>query len=145
MKCKFALWLSAVLAVLPVVHAADMVAPTSQVVLDWQQFIKLWEQANKPPTPPAPVPPPVEYMLSKAEYSGVVRPKATEITAVFDLNILAANTWVRVPFLPSSLGLKEATLDGKPVSVAPHEGFHSLITKDSGRHTLRVVHPFLPF
>lgn len=109
----------------------------SQVVLDWAQFIKLWEESHRP-TPPENQPP-VDFILSRADYRGTVRPKATEIQATFDVTILSKNEWVKIPFLPSSLGLKRAALDGKPIAIAQDGGYHTLVKKGAGQYSLTAV------
>ena len=110
-----------------------------QVVLDWNQFIKLWKDANTPPKPPKPDDPPVDYILSRAKYSGHVLLKTTEIQADIEFNILNDEKWVRVPFLPQSLGLKEVRLNGKPVTVTHENGQHALILKGAGHYNLKAV------
>lgn len=111
----------------------------SQVVLDWPEFIKLWEEANKTPEPPKPTPSPVDFILSRASYEGEVKPQATEITAQFDFQILNDDTWVRIPFLPQTLGLKQARLNGKPVAIAQENGHHNLVLKGEGQYKLEVI------
>ncbi len=112
----------------------------SQVVLDWDKFVKLWEEATKPAKSPEPeTPPPVDYILSSAQYECAVQPGASVARAAFKLNVLQDKKWVRIPFLPASLGLKEATLDGKTVPVAQEGGYHSLVLKGAGSHSLTAV------
>lgn len=141
-KSRFCL-LAALLCFISNSGQATRLAPSelqgSQVVLDWPEFIRLWEEAHKPPVKPPEPAPPVDYILSRSHYSGVVRPRATEIQASFELNILSSENWVSIPFLPAALGLKEAALDGKAVAVAQEGGYHTLILKGAGRRRLSVA------
>lgn len=113
--------------------------PGSQVIMDWPQFLTLWEKAHKPPEPPPSDAPPVEFILSRAEYTGDFRPGATELTGTFEFTVLTADRWVTVPFLPVSLGLKEARLDGAPVAVGDSGGHHTIVLKKAGHHTLTTI------
>jgi len=111
----------------------------SQVVLDWPQFIKLWEQANKKPDKPKPEASPIDFILSRAEYTGSFHPRATEISAKIEFNILNDEKWVKIPFLPQSLGLKQARLDGSPVTVTHENGYHALVLKGARHYNLDVI------
>ena len=69
------------------------------------------------PTEREPEPPPVDATLSRVEYelladSGVAAGRATLTVDVLK------NGWVRVP-IPAGLFVRDAKLDGKPLSLAP--------------------------
>ena len=137
MKLKLATTLlTALILTCPLILPAEE-AKGSQVILDWDKFVKLWEDAAKPVKLPD-LPPPVDYILSSAHYESAIRPETSEAKATFKLNVLEEKKWVKIPFLPASLGLKEAFLDGKSVPVAQDNGYHSLITKGAA-HTARVL------
>lgn len=116
---------------------ADEPARPDHVVLGFQEFIQLWTKAQTPK--PDPDRPPVDAAITRAEYVGAVHARSTEITATFDVAVLAGDRWVRIPFLPVSAGLKDVRLDGAAVPVVTDGGSHALLVKGAGRHTLRAV------
>ncbi len=76
------------------------------------------------PTEREPEPPPVDATLSRVEYelladSGVAAGRATLTVDVLK------NGWVRVP-IPAGLFVRDAKLDGKPLSLAPANGASQL-------------------
>jgi hypothetical protein len=76
------------------------------------------------PTEREPEPPPVDATLSRVEYelladSGVAAGRATLTVDVLK------NGWVRVP-IPAGLFVRDAKLDGKPLSLAPANGANQL-------------------
>lgn len=117
--------------------------PKGQITLSWDKFNSLWEtfvglqkkvqELEKPV-----VAPPVPFALSGAAYRGVVRPGRVEMEAVFSLEIFEPKAWVKVPFLPASVAVTEALLDGAPFGLIQEDGFHTAVLKGAGRHSLQV-------
>jgi len=130
-----ALFAFSTLAASPAV--ADDASRPNHVVLAFDEFIKLWTKSQAPR--PDPDRPPVDAAITRAEYSGLVRAHSTEITATFEVAVLAAEKWVRLPFLPQSAGLKEVRLNGTAVPVVSDGNSHAILLKGAGRHTLRAV------
>lgn len=123
-------------------HVAD---GSGEVTLGWQKFNQLWDRMHmlehqvetlngKPPAPAPPTP----YALTRAAYKGEVGAKQIRMTGLFELEVFEPKEWVRLPFLPESLAVSEATLDGQPVSLIEENGFHTLPLHGAGRHTLHV-------
>jgi hypothetical protein len=69
------------------------------------------------PTERAPEPPPVDATLTRVEYDLRVDSDLASGHATLTVDVLK-NGWVRVP-IPSGLFVREAKLDGKPLSLAP--------------------------
>ena len=69
------------------------------------------------PTERAPEPPPVDATLTRVEYDLRVDSDLASGRATLTVDVLK-NGWVRVP-IPSGLFVREAKLDGKPLSLAP--------------------------
>jgi hypothetical protein len=123
--------------------AALPAGSAGEVTLDWQKFNELWtrmqqmekkiEQLEKPENLP-----PVPFTLTQAAYRGTVGAKKTDMEAVFELDVYDPKNWVKVPFLPSSVALSEARLDGRPVGVIQADDYHQVLLRKPGRHVLRV-------
>lgn len=114
-----------------------------EVTLDWQKFHEFWtkmqelekkiEDLQKPEYLP-----PVPFTITKAAYKGNVGEKKTDMQAVLELDVYDPKNWVKIPFLPSSVAITEARLDGQPVGVVQEGGSHQILLKKPGRHVLQV-------
>jgi hypothetical protein len=117
--------------------------PKGQVVLSWDKFNALWdsfvtlqrkvETLEKPP-----IVPPVPFALSGAAYRGALRPGRMELEAVFALEVFEPREWVKVPFLPASVAVTGARMDGKPFGLIQENGMHTAVVRGAGRHSLEV-------
>jgi hypothetical protein len=134
------------IALVAPLYAADAAYPSGSqgaVTLDWKKFDELWTQLQtlqkkidkleKPENTP-----PVAFTLSKAVYKGDVHEKKVDVSALFEIEVYESKKWVQVPFMPSSVALQDARLDGNVVGLSENEGFHSLTLKGAGRHLLAV-------
>ena len=81
--------------------------------------------------------PPVDFIISGAEYRGVVKEKSASITAIYDLEVLK-DGWVEIPLLSSDVAIANAKLDGKKISLLTKNGRHELITNEIGKHKLEI-------
>jgi hypothetical protein len=118
-----------------------------QVTLSWDKFNDLWEKLvsldEKVRQLQAPgVTPPVPFALNGAAYRGEVRPGRGRLEAVFSLQLFDDKNWVKVPFLPASVAVTEALVDGKPFGLIQENGMHVAVLKGAGRRTLTAVLSF---
>ncbi|HZC66867.1 MAG TPA: hypothetical protein VE545_09855 [Candidatus Dormibacteraeota bacterium] len=72
------------------------------------------------PTEREPEPPPVDATLSRVEYELLANSGVASGRATLTVDVLK-NGWVRVP-IPAGLFVRDAKLDGKPLSLAPANG-----------------------
>jgi hypothetical protein len=86
------------------------------------------------PTERAPEPPPVDATLTRVEYDLRVDSDLASGHATLTVDVLK-NGWVRVP-IPSGLFVREAKLDGKPLSLAPPAA-----PTDAGQLSALLSHP----
>lgn len=108
-------WILTTLAGVLALMAQDPPKSPGWVVIPVREYANLRVRAY--PQPPEPEPGPVEAVLSSAEYelrveNGIASGQARFVVDVFK------DGWVRVP-LPSGILIREAKLDGKPVSLVP--------------------------
>lgn len=76
------------------------------------------------PTEREPEPPPVDATLSRVEYELLADSGVASGRATLTVDVLK-NGWVRVP-IPAGLFVRDAKLDGKPLSLAPASGGNQL-------------------
>ena len=92
----------------------------------------------------APEKPPVDYIISAADYKGVVNERnkntgrdTVSVSAIYDLEVLK-DGWVEIPLLSSDVAIKSARMNGKEVSLLAKDGKHELITNEIGKHKLEI-------
>jgi hypothetical protein len=112
--------------------------PEGWVVLPVDEYRALRERAN--PAPPVPPAPPVEATLTRADYDLRVDGDTVAGKATLTIDVMR-DGWVRVQ-IPQGLMVREATLDGQPVSLVEGPPRHVLLSR-VGRSvlTLDVVIP----
>lgn len=121
------------------VHAsAQTVAPEGWVVLPVDEYRTLRERANPPAAIPSP--PPVEATLTRVEYDLRIDGDLVAGRALLTIDVLR-DGWTRVQ-IPAGLMVRDARLDGQPVSLVGGPPPHVLLSR-AGRFvlTLDVVVP----
>jgi hypothetical protein len=105
-----------------------------KVILTRDQFRNLLNKM-KPPSDPD-IKPPSNYLLIQAVYTGRILNGSARFRADYDIEIfsLPQNQYVKIPFFPVSIALKDASFDGKKGLVILEGSRHTLITKEMGRH-----------
>lgn len=109
-----------------------------RVLLTRAQFRQLLSQM-KPPADST-LPPPAEYLLTQAVYTGKIAAGSIQIHASLDLEVFeqAARQYTKVPLFPLPIALKEALLDGARALMILEGGRHTLATSRTGRHRIDV-------
>jgi hypothetical protein len=104
------------------------------VVLKREQFKALLENMKKPDV--SPVIPPGDYLVTKAEYNGVMAQNSTTFNVTFDLEIFKKERTVypKVQLMPERVALREIELDGSPALVMIENGWYILVTDKIGQH-----------
>ncbi len=95
------------------------------------------------PIAPAPTPPPIDATLTRLAYDLTLTGDAVTGTALADVDVLKEG-WVSV-MIPSGLLVRDASIDGRPVSLIEPGDPHILLSK-RGRSQLRmqIVLPVTP-
>ena len=95
------------------------------------------------PTAPAPSPPPVDATLTRIAYDLSLVGDSVTGTAIADIDVLK-DGWVDV-MIPAGLLVRDARLDGRPVSLIDQPRPHVILSK-RGRSqlTLQIVLPVTP-
>ena len=109
-----------------------------QVTISREHFHEL---IQKIPPPMHPVPDSEhQFVITKAEYSGILTPLTALMDVAFHLVIYptAEPSYLQIPFLPQEVALVEILLDGNEVPVLIRDGWYNLLTEKSGNHQLQV-------
>lgn len=134
-----------------------------EFVLDWQDFQKILEQTGfqyvppyqlkdekvvltrnqfrnllnkmKPPSDPE-IKPPSNYLLTEAAYTGRILNGSARFRVEYDIEIFSRpqNQYVKIPFFPVNIALKDVLFDGKKGLVILEGNRHTLITNEMGQH-----------
>ena len=112
---------------------------SGEVILSRGEFKKLLEQM-KPPSD-VELKAPREYIITKAEYNGVMRDESTTFTVFMDLEIFNKykESYLKIPLFRETLAISEVRLDGRPASLITEGGWHYLSTSVTGRHSVIVI------
>jgi hypothetical protein len=105
--------------------------PEGWVVLPLDEYKALREKASPPVSPPAP--PPVDATLTRVDYELRVDGDAVSGRALLTIDVLR-DVWTRVQ-IPSGLLVRDARLDGQPVSLVGGASPHVLLSR-AGRFVL---------
>ena len=112
-------------------QAPTSAPPDGWVVLPVDEYRALRERAN--PQPPPPAAPPVDATLTRIDYDLRVEGDAVSGRALLTIDVLR-DGWTRVQ-LPAGLMVREARLDGQPVSLIEGPPPHVLLSR-AGRVVL---------
>ena len=106
----------------------------TSVSIPWKELQGLLAAARRP----GPARPPVEYVLSPAEYAATVSGDVAKVTARCEVNVLA-DTWALVALGPAPAGLRNVTLDGASCPVVMQDGTLHALLSGRGRKKLQLV------
>lgn len=107
-----------------------------KVVLQRDQFKKLLAQMKPPDV--TPLRPPSDYLITKAEYFGVMKKKSTTFTARFYLEIFKKerSSYPKIRLLPQSVALREIKLNNAKALIMIENGWYVLTTDKVGQHII---------
>jgi len=111
--------------------AQTAVTPDGWVVLPVDEYRALRDRAN--PQPPQPANPPVDATLTRVDYDLRADGESTAGRALLTIDVLR-DGWTRVQ-IPSGLMVRDARLDGQPVSLVGGPPPHVLLSR-AGRVVL---------
>jgi len=111
---------------------------SGEVVLTREEFKKLIERM-KPPSGEE-LKPPMDYIITRATYNGVMGGESTTFTVLLNLEIFDKDkkSYLKIPLFQEGLAISEVQLDGRPASVITEGGWHYLSTSVIGRHSVSV-------
>ncbi|MFP4057097.1 MAG: hypothetical protein ACLF0G_09540 [Candidatus Brocadiia bacterium] len=107
----------------------ERVGDGASVALPWSEFKALlqWSLEQKAGV----APPPTDYVVASSQYSGTLGEEAASLKLALSIDILQAKGWKRIPVLPTSVALTEATLpDGVHLNATAEA--YELLTQQAG-------------
>jgi len=131
-----------VLVALASLLASPASAADETVVMNLEEFLKLYEQTRNPTTPD-PVAP-HEFTVTSASYDGTVlrddagEPTSAVFDAVFHVEVLKDEGWVKIPLLPRDVAVQSATIGGREASVMAVDRRLALVTDRRGSFDVKV-------
>jgi len=104
------------------------------VVLSREQFKALLEKMKKPDV--SPIIPPGDYLITKAEYNGVMGQSSATFNVTFDLEIFKKErtNYPKIQLMPQSVALRDIKLNGVTALVMVENGWYVLTTDKIGQH-----------
>jgi len=109
-----------------------------KVILSREQFKALLDKMKRPDI--SPVIPPGDYLITKAQYNGVMGQNSTTFDATFDLEIFEKErtSYPKIQIMPQSVALREIELDGNHALVMVENGWYVLTTDKIGQHKIAI-------
>jgi hypothetical protein len=112
-----------------------------RVTMTLEEFLQLYESSrNRPEDPP---PPPWTEAVSSARFVGEVQleddePVSALFRATFRVQAFGQDPLVLVPILPSNVGIRSATIAGRPATLDVEGGWYTLLTERKDAFDLEV-------
>jgi hypothetical protein len=106
------------------------------VVLPYAQFLEMWNRLVQPEPPP--IRPPVNGVITRAEYVGAVKGELVQLEATLDVEVLSAE-WAQLPvqFGEAAIGTAR-TDDGAVLLRGVGEGRYELLVRGQGKHQIKL-------
>ena len=114
----------------------EKVGQASTVDLPWAEFKALLEWSVKRKEKPV-TPPPTDYIISSSEYAGVLAAQGAEFTLTAKIDVLREEGWKRIPLLPTTVALTQATLPDE-VFLNATEKAYEVLTQKTGPIDVKV-------
>lgn len=108
----------------------------SSIVLPYKQFLEMWNRLVQPDQ--TPVQPPVNGVITRADYVGSVRGELVHLDATLDIEVLSAD-WARLPaqFGNAAIGSAQSQ-DGSVLLRGAGEGQYELLVRGQGKHQIKL-------
>ncbi|MBN2355271.1 hypothetical protein JXO59_04120 [candidate division KSB1 bacterium] len=116
---------------------AQPVVRDGYVMLTRAQFDRLVEQMKPPQGTTAA--PPVDFLVTRAAYAGVMGQENVRFTATFNVAVLKRDAFLKVPLLPQSIALEDIKVNNKAAMVVRENGYHHIIFNQKGDYTATAV------
>ncbi len=107
------------------------------VVMSRAAFRRLVDEMKTPDDPGAV--PPFDYIITKSVYSGNVGKNGTRFTALFHIQVMKKNAYLRIPLLHQNMALEDMTVDGGAAMTVNEGGMHEIVLTKPGEHVARAV------
>lgn len=108
----------------------------SSIVLPYAQFLEMWNRLVQPEKPPAK--PPINGVISRADYVGSVQGELAHLEATLDVEVLGAE-WAQLPVQFGDAAIGSArTEDGAVLLRGVGEGRYEFLVRGQGKHRIKL-------
>jgi len=108
----------------------------SSIVLPYAQFLEMWDRLIQTERPP--ISPPVNGVITRADYVGAVKGELVHLEATLDVEVLGAE-WARLPVAFGDAAIGSArTEDGAVLLRGVGEGRYELLVRGQGKHQIKL-------
>ena len=108
----------------------------SSIVLPYAQFLEMWNRLVKPDRQT--IKPPVDGVITRADYVGTVRGELVHLNATLDIEVLSAD-WARLPVQFGDAAIGSAQTENESVLLRGiGEGQYELLVKGRGKHKIKL-------
>ncbi|NQT14817.1 MAG: hypothetical protein HQ582_18835, partial [Planctomycetes bacterium] len=108
----------------------------SSIVLPYAQFLEMWNRLVEPAEQS--IEPPVNGVITRADYVGSVRGELVHLEATLDVEVLSAQ-WARLPVQFGDAAIASAqTEDGAVLLRGVGEGRYELLVRGQGKHQIKL-------
>jgi hypothetical protein len=108
----------------------------SSIVLPYSQFLEMWNRLVTPELPPSK--PPVNGVITRADYAGAVKGDLVHLEATLDVEVLNAE-WAQLPVAFGEAAIGSArTKDETLLLRGVGEGRYELLVRGQGKHQIRL-------
>ncbi len=111
--------------------------PASSLSIPWSDFQGILEKLSTKEAEPDPEIPPIDALISSAEYFVDVKEHIASVRVKAEVIVLKDEGWSDVDIIHAGIHLDKVTLDGKPAALRPVDGkVLKLILRGAGIHQL---------
>ena len=107
----------------------------SSIVLPYSQFLEMWTRLSAPHQKP--VRPPVDGVITRADYIGSVKGELVDLEATLDVEVLDAE-WARLPLRFGDAAIESARSEDGAAAASAGEGQYELLVRGKGRHQVKL-------
>ncbi|HPM83600.1 MAG TPA: hypothetical protein PLF81_23005 [Candidatus Anammoximicrobium sp.] len=108
----------------------------SSIVLPYKQFLEMWNRLVQPDQ--GPTQPPVNGVITRADYVGAVKGELVELDVTLDVEVLSAD-WARMPVQFGNAAIGSArSEDGAVLLRGVGEGQYELLVRGQGKHRIQL-------
>jgi hypothetical protein len=104
------------------------------VLLKREEFKNLIDRM-KPPGGTL-TPPPFDFIITKAVYSGKMQKENTLFTGIFTVHVLKKDAYLKIPVLYQNIAISDIKVNGRPALVVAEGGYHKVIIANPGEYTV---------
>jgi hypothetical protein len=108
----------------------------SSIVLPYSQFLEMWNRLIQPDQPP--MKPPVNGVITRADYVGAVKGELVHLDATLDVEVLSTE-WAQLPVQFGDAAIGSARTEDESVLLrGVGQGQYELLVRGKGKHSIKL-------